>query len=217
MLQRRPAIAQRHPARIERVADAPHRKRRRGDDHAHFGQDAVPRDACPSAGEASRGIAGDRRGAPEPFFQEMVGQVLQPRLDAPIIFADHEHERVGGADLRRQRLERGRRGARGIFLVHPVEHRQIDRPGVDQLGHGAPRGERPHEIRRQPDPLAIRAVGAVEDQDMVAHAVFLAEPQEPGHTVPRPATSAAQCGAGGVVRNGVPSCVVTMAMSVSSQ
>jgi len=41
--------------------------------------------------------------------------------------------RVGGADLVRKRLHLRRRMSLRIFLVHPIEHRQADRLGVDQL------------------------------------------------------------------------------------
>ncbi len=51
------------------------------------------------AGEAARRIAHDGRRTPEPLFEEMVGQVLQAGLNAPIVFAGDEHETVGVADL----------------------------------------------------------------------------------------------------------------------
>jgi len=37
----------------------------------------------------------------------MVREVLQAGLYAPIVFAGHEDERIGGADLRCQRLQGG--------------------------------------------------------------------------------------------------------------
>jgi len=72
----------------------------------------------------------------------VVGQILEPRLHAPIVFASHEHERIGLADLAGERLHRGRRLARCVLFIHAVEHRQANRLGVDQLGLRAARLQR---------------------------------------------------------------------------
>ena len=57
------------------------------------------------AGETAGRIAGDRGGAPEPFFEEMIGEVFQARLHAPIVFAGDEHKTVGIADFPRECFE----------------------------------------------------------------------------------------------------------------
>jgi len=100
----------------------------------------------------------------------MVGQVLEAGLDAPIVFAGDEHEGVGRLDLARQRLERRRGLALGIFLVHPVEHRQVERLRIDQFGRGAALRKGADEVIGEADALPVGPVRAVEDQDGVAHA-----------------------------------------------
>ncbi len=62
-------------------------------------QRAVPGGGGPRASKPPGGVARDRRGPPEPFLEEMVGQVLQPGLNAPIVLAGDEQEAVGAADL----------------------------------------------------------------------------------------------------------------------
>ena len=53
-------------------------------------------------------IAGDRGGAPEPFLEEMIGEVFQARLHAPIVFAGDEDKAVGVADFSRECFQRSR-------------------------------------------------------------------------------------------------------------
>lgn len=56
-----------------------------------------------------------------------------------------------------------------MLLVHPVEHRQAERLRVDQLGCCAVGCESPDKPLGEPDTLPVPAVGAIEDQDAVAH------------------------------------------------
>ena len=72
--------------------------------------------------------------------QEVVGgRLLQPRLRAPVgVFAGHEDEAVGAADLLRERLQHLGRAALRVLLVHAVEHRQADHLGVDNAPGAAP-------------------------------------------------------------------------------
>jgi hypothetical protein len=105
----------------------------------------------------------------------MVGEVLEPRLHSPIIFAGDEQEAVGGADLARELRHRGRRFAFRIFLVHAVEHREVDRLGVDQFGAVAARRDRFDDPAGELDPLPVAAIAAVEDEDVAAHANLGAE------------------------------------------
>src|ERR1700679_1825510 len=72
---------------VEHLADWPDHEGAGDHHHAHFRQDPVPSDVRPGASDTPGRVAGDRRRAPEPFFEEMVRKVLQPRLDAPVIFA----------------------------------------------------------------------------------------------------------------------------------
>ena len=99
----------------------------------------------------------------------MIGEVLQPRLHAPIIFAGDEDEAVGIADLSRQLLQNGRRLALPVFLVHAVENRQADLFGVDQLDIIAPRAESLDNEMREANPHAIGTIGAVENENAIAH------------------------------------------------
>ena len=69
----------------------------------------------------------------------MVGEVLEPRLHPPIIFASHEQESVRCLDLGGERFHRLGCLTLGIFLVHPVEHRKVDRHRIDQFGIAAAR------------------------------------------------------------------------------
>ena len=87
----------------QRLRDRPDGERARHHDHAHLRQGAVPGGRGARAGEAAGRVARDRRRPPEPFLEEMVGQVLQAGLDAPIVFAGDEDEGVGAADLAGQR------------------------------------------------------------------------------------------------------------------
>jgi hypothetical protein len=99
----------------------------------------------------------------------MVGEVLQSGLDAPVVLAGHEDEPVGGADVVRQFFE-GRGGlALRILLVHPVEHRKVDRLGVDQLDVIPPLPEPLDDELGKADAHPVDTIGAVEDKDSVAH------------------------------------------------
>src|SRR5262249_53481468 len=67
--------------------------------HTHLAECAVPSGCRPHTGQTSARIARDRGGTPKPLLQEMIGEILQSGLDAPIVFAGDEHEPVGVADL----------------------------------------------------------------------------------------------------------------------
>ena len=133
------------------------------------------------AGEAAGRIARDRGGPPEPFLEEMIGEVFQARLHAPIIFAGDEDKSVGVADLARELFQRLRRLALRIFLVHPVEHRQADRLGVDQFDIVAAARASPSTTKlREADAHAVGAVGAVEHEDAMGHGGKLSHRIVPG-------------------------------------
>jgi hypothetical protein len=68
----------------------------------------------------------------------MIGEVLQSRLNAPIVFAGDEHEPVSVADLASEPFKGLGGFALPIFLIHSVEHREVGRLGVDQLDIVAP-------------------------------------------------------------------------------
>ncbi len=129
----------------------------------------MPGQGRAGARKTSGRIAGNCRGAPEPFFQKMVGEVLQAGLNAPVVFAGDEHKTVGAADLSGQPLQPLGRLPLRMFLVHPVEHRQIDRLGVDQFDVIATGAKTLDDELREPDAHAVGTVGAVEDENAVAH------------------------------------------------
>src|SRR5579872_3541663 len=93
----------------------------------------MPCSGGPRTGKPPGRIARDRGRTPEPLLQEMIGQIFQAGLNSPVVFAGDEDESVGIANLASELLERERRLALRILLVHPVKHRQTDRLGVDQL------------------------------------------------------------------------------------
>src|SRR6266516_3786129 len=99
----------------------------------------------------------------------MIGEIFKPRLDAPIVFAGDEHKTVGLADLACEFFQRGRRCACRIFLVHPVQHRQADRLGVDQLDITTAAAQALDDELRQADAHAVGAVRTVEYENAVAH------------------------------------------------
>ena len=103
--------------------------------------DSVPCQASPARPcEAACRVAGDRCAAPISFFQEVIDEVSEPRLDAPPLLARHGDEGAGLPDL-----------AGGICLVHAIQHRKANRPGVDQLGVDTAFAVLPGEIFGQPD------------------------------------------------------------------
>src|SRR5262249_48188070 len=89
--------------------------------------------------------------------------------DAPIVFAGDEHEPVSAADLARKPFKWLGRFALRIFLVHPVEHRETDCFGIDQLNVVAPASQLLAHVLSQPEHHPIRTVGALKDKDAVAH------------------------------------------------
>jgi hypothetical protein len=129
----------------------------------------VPGEGGPDPGEATCGIARNWRGPPEPFLKEMVGQVLQPRLDAPVVFTGDEDERIGLANPFRKVFQRGRGLADGILLVHAVEHRQVDCLGIDQRRIGAKVVQLPDNVPSEADAQPVGTVGAIKDEDTVGH------------------------------------------------
>ena len=56
-----------------------------------------------------------------------------------------------------------------MFLVHPVQHRQADRLGVDQFDIVAAGAQPLDDELREPDAHAVGPVGAVEDENAVGH------------------------------------------------
>ena len=101
--------------------------------HPHLGERAVPSGCGPGARQTSRRIAHARRGAPEPFLQKMIRQVFQPGRDTPVIFAGDEYETIRISNLPGQLIKPLGGLSRRIFLVHSVEHRKVDRLGVDEF------------------------------------------------------------------------------------
>src|SRR3954462_4116709 len=98
-----------------------------------------------------KGITRNRGRPPEPFFEEMVHEVLQPRLNTPIVFAANKDEPVGSPYLFRQAFHRLWPGAGRLFLMHPVEHRPAPRPRVNKPHTEAPGGKPRNGEFREPD------------------------------------------------------------------
>lgn len=99
----------------------------------------------------------------------MVGQVLQPRLDAPVVFAGDEDQCIGLANSFRKVFQRGRGLTDGILLVHAVEHGQVDCLGVDRRGIGAEVVQLPDDVPSEADAQPVGAVGAIKHEDTVGH------------------------------------------------
>src|SRR3954454_1819521 len=99
----------------------------------------------------------------------MVSEVLQPRLDAPVVFAGHEDESAGSADLLRELFKGCGSFALRVLLVHPIKHRQVYRLGVDQFDIVAPAPQPLDDEFGQTDARSIRPIGAVENKNPVAH------------------------------------------------
>ena len=135
--------------------------------HSHFRQRSMPEQIGPRTRQSSGGIARDGCRPPKPLFEEMIGQVLQPGLHAPIIFPRHEDKGIGCPNPVRKRLHRLWRRTRGIFLVHPVEHRQSNRLGIDQLGVFTASPKPGHDKVGKPNSQTIGPVRAVEDENPI--------------------------------------------------
>jgi hypothetical protein len=97
----------------------------------------------------------------------MVGEILQARLDAPIMFAGDEDKAVSATDFAGELLRGLRRRAARIFLVHAVEHRQADRLRIDQRDVIPACAKTFDDELRQPDAHPVGAVGAVEHESAV--------------------------------------------------
>ena len=96
----------------QRLSDGANGNRAGDHHHAHLGENPVV------TGHAPRRITRDRGGSPKPLLQELIGQILQSRLDAPIIFAGDEPEPVGVADLAGQLFKRLGRVVLPVFRIH---------------------------------------------------------------------------------------------------
>ncbi len=121
-------------------------------------------------GEAAHRVTGDRGGAAVELLEIMVDQILETRLHATIIFARDEDEGIGSGQALRQLRHGGRRLASRIVAVAQVEHRQVDRLGIDQFRLVAQPFKAPDQIIRQPYAETAAPIGAVEDEDIECHA-----------------------------------------------
>src|SRR5271163_3894747 len=115
----------------------------------------------------------------------MIRQVFQPGLHAPVIFAGDEYEAIGLANLAGQAFERLGSFSQRIFLVHPVEHRKVDRLGIDQFDviAAAPKSL-DHEFRKA-DAHPVGTIGAVKNEDSIAHGCPSAVPLRPKPIISR--------------------------------
>ncbi len=99
----------------------------------------------------------------------MVGEIFQPGLNAPIIFAGDEHKTIGAADLAGELFENGGRRAFRIFLVHPVQHRQTHCLGVDQFDIVTTAAQSLDDEICKTDSHAVGPIGAVEHEKAIGH------------------------------------------------
>jgi hypothetical protein len=65
-----------------------------------------------------------------------------------------------------------------VFLVHPVQHREIDRLSVNQLDNVATATQPLDQEIGQADSLSIRTIRSVKDEDAVAHGGALGAVQD---------------------------------------
>ena len=119
--------------------------------------------------DPKRRVADDRRRPPEKLFEKVIEQVAQRRRDAVVVLAADDDERVGGSVQRRQVLERLRRLALRVLLVHPIEQRQLQRHWIDNGDLMAALGRGPLDEARGLDALTIRADRADQNRDLQAY------------------------------------------------
>src|SRR5258706_4836680 len=167
--QRLAGLADRLAVRRQRLRNRPHRDGARNHHHAHLAERAVPGGGGVRARKTAGRIAGDGGGTPEPLLEKMIGEILQSRLHAPIVFAGDEDKALGIADLAGEFFQRGGCGAYRIFLVHPVQNRQSDRLGVDQLDLVAATAQALDHELREPNAHAVGPVRTVEHENAMAH------------------------------------------------
>src|SRR5690606_2872993 len=143
-------------------------------------------------------VGSDRCGPPRELRQIMVDQVLEAGLESAIIFAGDKDEAVGRRDAIGQRVHRRGGLSCTIVAVAPVEHRQIDRLRVDQLGVIAACGDGLDDPARELDALSVAAVASVEDENRAAHillgAMRHAKTEALAHTAPYPKLAAPKRG-----------------------
>src|SRR4051812_8400041 len=73
-----------------------------------------------------------------------------------------------------------------ILLVHPVEHRQIDRLGVDQFDIVAPELQPLDYEFGEPNARSVGTIGAVENKNPIAHHIHSAAEMSRQRAVRRP-------------------------------
>ena len=95
----------------------------------------------------------------------MIRQVFQSGLDTPIIFAGDEYEAIRIANFAGQPPKLLGGLSRRIFLIHSVEHRKIDRLGVDQFDGVAPAPQSLNHEFGEADTHPIGTIGAVKNEN----------------------------------------------------
>ena len=100
----------------------------------------------------------------------MIDEIFEPGLQPAVIFAGNEDIAVGRRDFRGKIGHRARGFARRIVAEAPVEHGQVDRLGVDQLGAVAACGEGVNDPAGELDALPVAAIAAIKDKNVPGHA-----------------------------------------------
>ena len=88
-------LAHRHSVCIQAKIDGADGQRTRNDHHAHFAQRSMPEEIGARSGEAPTRVTDHGGRPPKPFLEEMVGEILESGLHAPVVFTGNEHERIG--------------------------------------------------------------------------------------------------------------------------
>jgi len=127
--------------------------------HRHSVPQAVSRR---TPDRASGRIAHDRGRPPKPSSRKWSVRFFSPGWTPQLYSPVTNTNPFGVADLARELLERRGGLAFRVFLVHPVEHRQVYRLGVDQLDLVAPAAQPLDHELGEPDTHPIGTIGSVE-------------------------------------------------------
>src|SRR5208337_2130456 len=119
-----------------------------------------------NAAEGARGVANDGRWPPEILFQEVIQQIGERRGNAVVVLSADDDERIGRTDPCGQPFEDLRRLALLVFLVHFLQQGELVLQRVDQRRLVPARLAGLDEKSRRLDALAVRADGAVDDEEI---------------------------------------------------
>src|SRR5688572_15638588 len=187
-----PCSVQRHTLLVEGLLHLRHRQRAGDTGHPHFCDHFAQHDGRARTAEHPRRVRHDRRRPPEILFEEMIEQVRERGRNAVVVLARYDDERVGGAVERGEPLERFRRAAFRILLVHSVEQRKLDLDWIDQRHSVSARFETsPHEPSGT-NPLPVASNRPVNDNEVQRHVDTILAPC-PAETAVIPSPRCGNC------------------------